>query len=282
MAYIREKTVKGEKYLYLVKSIWNSERQTSQQEIVKYLGKTSKVKKEDVPEEYRDSPKIIKFFSTMKYFIPKREKILIDKFQKNLFNALKKGDHGEVYALFESFTQIYGKTKFFENILKPVIGYTEKLGEQGRIDAGTELICNNMTYDLINTIIENDETKIIKQKILICTPYGEQHNIGSKILESELVSKGYDVFNLLPFTSSSSILSIINQKQPDFVFISVTLSDNIQSAQRLIKQIKENYQIPIIIGGQATKYKNIEWDVLTAENSSLKVIPKLIQSVTFR
>ena len=49
MVYIRSKSVKGDKYLYLVKSIWDSKKHTSKQEIIKYLGKATQVKTEDIP-----------------------------------------------------------------------------------------------------------------------------------------------------------------------------------------------------------------------------------------
>jgi len=59
MVYIRAKKVKGDQYLYLVKSVWDSKKSTSKQEIVKYLGKASEVIKDDIPVEYQDDPKIL-------------------------------------------------------------------------------------------------------------------------------------------------------------------------------------------------------------------------------
>ncbi|MBT3685501.1 MAG: histidine kinase, partial [Nitrosopumilus sp.] len=47
MVYIRFKKVKSEQYLYLVKSVWDSKKKTSKQEIIKYLGKASLVVKDD-------------------------------------------------------------------------------------------------------------------------------------------------------------------------------------------------------------------------------------------
>jgi len=49
MVYIRAKKVKSDQYLYLVKSIWDSKKSTSKQEIVKYLGKATEVVKDDIP-----------------------------------------------------------------------------------------------------------------------------------------------------------------------------------------------------------------------------------------
>jgi MerR family transcriptional regulator, light-induced transcriptional regulator len=63
MVYIRSKKVKGIDYAYLVQSVWDHKNSTSKQQIIKYLGKTTNVTIEDIPEEYRRDPKIITFVS---------------------------------------------------------------------------------------------------------------------------------------------------------------------------------------------------------------------------
>ena len=77
MVFLRSKTVKNESYSYLVKSKWNSKRKTSEQETIKYLGKTTNVTLEDIPDEYRNEPTILSFLSSNKQFdTKKREKYL--------------------------------------------------------------------------------------------------------------------------------------------------------------------------------------------------------------
>jgi len=44
MVYIRSKKVKGIDYAYLVKSVWNKRKNTSNQQTIKYLGKASDIK----------------------------------------------------------------------------------------------------------------------------------------------------------------------------------------------------------------------------------------------
>jgi len=58
MVYIRAKKIKSDQYLYLVKSVWDAKKNTSKQEIVKYLGKSSDVVNDDLPIDYRNDPKI--------------------------------------------------------------------------------------------------------------------------------------------------------------------------------------------------------------------------------
>ena len=59
MVYLRAKTVKSEQYLYLVKSVWDSKKNTSKQETIKYLGKATDVANDDIPIDYRNDPKIL-------------------------------------------------------------------------------------------------------------------------------------------------------------------------------------------------------------------------------
>ncbi|MGC2574749.1 MAG: hypothetical protein WA364_24810, partial [Candidatus Nitrosopolaris sp.] len=63
MVYIRSKNVKGIDYAYLVKSVWNSNKNSSLQKTIKYLGRTSSITIEDIPEDYRNDPKIITFMA---------------------------------------------------------------------------------------------------------------------------------------------------------------------------------------------------------------------------
>ena len=102
-----------------------------------------------------------------------------------------------------------------------------------------------------------------------------------RVLESQLASKGNTVYNLAPFTPASSILESIELNKPDCVFISVTLDENMLSANRMIQKINEQYNIPIIVGGQAVKIDSENENVLIGQNLSVTKILKLIQYKKF-
>jgi MerR family transcriptional regulator, light-induced transcriptional regulator len=88
LVYIRSKNVKGIDYAYLVKSVWNSNKNSSHQKTIKYLGKASSITIEDIPEDYRDNPKIVTFMTlyvskdtTKKQTVQKKKIELIDCYQ---------------------------------------------------------------------------------------------------------------------------------------------------------------------------------------------------------
>ena len=108
MAYLRVKSIRGQKYLYLVKSSWDAKKKTSKQTIIKYLGIESDVTINDVPEDYRNSEKISDYFLNQKYFQPKVQNELIQKLQLDMLTSLKNGDFVNAHSMLESYEKIYG------------------------------------------------------------------------------------------------------------------------------------------------------------------------------
>ena len=81
---MRTKSIRGQKYLYLVESQWDSKKKTSKQNIIKYLGIESNVSLTDVPENYQNSKNIIDYFTNQKYFQPTVQNEITEKLQKDL------------------------------------------------------------------------------------------------------------------------------------------------------------------------------------------------------
>jgi len=279
---MRAKSIRGQKYLYLVESKWDSKKKTSKQNIIKYLGVESNVSLHDIPENYQNSQKIIDYFRNQKYFQPTVQNEITKKLQKDLLILFQNGNHVHANSALQSYEEIYGFESFLTNVLTPLIQQIESLGTSKKIDLGTQTTCYNTIQDLMNLILEDNTIELKKKKILICVPYGEQHTLGTKVLESQLTSKGNTVYNLAPFTPASSILESIELNKPDCIFISVTLDENMLSANRMIQKINDQYNIPIIIGGQAMENNSENENVLMGQNLSITKILKLIQYKKFK
>lgn len=278
MAYLRVKSVRGQKYLYLVKSKWDAQKKTSKQTIIKYLGIESEVTLDDVPDEYRDSRKINDYFLNRKYFQPKVQNELIQNLQLDLLSSFKNGDFITPHTKILSYEKIYGFDSFFDEVLIPLIGEIGNLGNSKKIDLGTQTTCYNAIEDLLTKIIENNSINPSKKKVLICVPNGEQHTLGTKILQTKLSMNGNTVCNLPSFTPTSLIMDSIEHDNPDCVFISVTLDENILLARRMVEKIHEKYGVPIIVGGNAIKNDSEMWDLTLGKNLSIQKILKLIPS----
>lgn len=279
MVYIRAKKVKSDQYLYLVKSVWDSKKNTSKQEIVKYLGKASDVIKDDIPPEYRDDPKVL---STLARFNPTDIKKREDALKKAKLQLYKKLTDGDIHAsmeVYQEYVKIFNLPDFFDKILRPIM---HRIGEEwasGKISIATEHVASNVAQTLVKIIMEQITGNANKKKILICVPLGEEHHLGCDVLETYLSIKGFKVYNIGTSIPTESIINFIHNNRPDVIFISITLDDNIGAGQRLVRKIKEQFNTPILVGGfafQGEKFPRFNAKVIT--NSTLEELPKIIKA----
>ena len=264
MVYIRIKKVKNINYAYLVESKWNKEKRTSQQITRQYLGPLAQININKIPEEYRNESTIIKFLDSHDLNFGKSSE-LNKSLQDTLFEKLKNYELDDLINIYNEYTKsVYSLLDFYEKILIPVL---YKIGDQwakGEIDVATEHVCSNVAITLIDLInLQNHNKKISKsssststhKSIILCTPEGELHSIACKIIESLLLEKGYDVYNITSPLPTNSIESYYLDKiNSSIIIISVTLKENINSSIRFVQQIRQSFNIPIIIGGNAIKF----------------------------
>lgn len=280
MVYIRAKKVKSDQYLYLVKSIWDSKKNTSKQEIIKYLGKASEVVKDDIPIDYRNNSKIL---SVLASFNPKdieKREDATKKSKQQLYKKLTEGNIHDSVTIYQEYVKIFNTADFFDKILKPVMYEIGDDWVNNKISIATEHVASNVAQTLVKIIMDQISGTGNKKKILICVPLGEEHHLGCDVLETYLSIKGFKVYNIGTSIPTESILSFIDNNNPDVVLVSITLEDNLAAGQRLVRKIKDHKDIPILIGGFAFKSKKnpkFEGDVIL--DCGLEEIPKILKKI---
>lgn len=253
MVFIRDKKVKNHSYAYLVKNTWDNSSGKVKQEIVKYLGRSSKVTIKDIPKEFHEDPNIVAFIAAHSSDVKKTEEMEISMRDK-ILHLLINYDIEALFKTFERYSRIFGLVKFYERLLTPVMYRVGELWSKGNLDIATEHVCSNAAHTLVKIINEKVSRQIHSseaKKILLCTPEGELHSLGCMIIESVLISKGYSVFNIAPSVPSTSVISFANKIEPDLIIISITLAENINAANRLINHIRSTMgeHPPILLGG---------------------------------
>jgi len=257
MVYIRAKTVKSDQYLYLVKSVWDSKKNTSKQETIKYLGKASNIVNDDIPIDYRNDPKIL---SGLAKYNPKDIEIRNEaskKTKQKLYKKITGGNIGESLKIYEEYIKTFDTADFFDKILKPVMYDIGSDWENVKISIATEHVASNIAQTLVKNIMDQVKGSGNKKKILICVPVGEEHHLGCDVLETFLSTKGFKIYNMGTSIPTESILNFIDNNKPDAIVLSITIKDNLLAGQRLVRKINKEFNIPIFVGGLAVQGKNI-------------------------
>jgi cobalamin-dependent methionine synthase I len=264
VVYLRAKKVKSDQYLYLVKSVWDPKRNTSKQEIVKYLGKAENILRDDIPLDYRNDPKILSGLAKYNPKDIKKREEASQRSKQQLFKKLTEGNIQSSLKIYEDYIKIFNMSDFFDKILKPVM---YKIGDDwatGRISIATEHVASNVAQTLVKIIMDKVTGNASKKKILVCVPLGEEHHLGCDVLETYLSIKGFKVYNMSTSMPTESILSFINYNKPNVV----------------VRKIKDEFNIPIFVGGFAMHAEKIpKFDATVISDSSLEEIPKLLRTV---
>jgi len=286
MVYIRNKKVKGIDYAYLVQSVWDPKRNTSRQHTLKYLGKASEVTIEDIAEEYRDDAKILAFVSAFSSHQEERNE-LVSRIQEEVFILLDDCNVKGLLDIYEKYSRLFGLTDFYDKLLKPVMYRIGDLWQKGQLDVATEHASTNTALGLVKIINERITARTkepsSRYKAVICTPDGELHGLACNMIESLLLSKGFKVYNISTSIPSDYIMDYIRDLQPDILLVSITLVENIKSAERLIHQIhvKYNNKLPVVVGGSAfnnmKQYQNNTIDAFIINDASFGEIMKLVK-----
>ncbi|TVP41599.1 dihydropteroate synthase [Candidatus Nitrosocosmicus arcticus] len=93
---------------------------------------------------------------------------------------------------------------------------------------------------------------ISKGKIVLCTVYGDVHDIGKNLVKTILVNNGYEVFDLGKQVPIPSIVKKIKEVKADAVGLSALLVSTSKQMQLFSEFMRENkMDIPVLCGGAA-------------------------------
>ena len=165
MVYLRKKNVKGINYLYLVKSTWDKERKTSRQETIKYLGESSAVTRDDIPEEFREDVKINSFLLQNTPKDRQKREELIERLRNKLFSSLTEGSLKDTMEIYTAFLTNNSLEQFYERVMTPVMTEIGYFWSEGKLSIATEHVASNIAHSLVKVIAnENRKSKKNKEK----------------------------------------------------------------------------------------------------------------------
>lgn len=141
------------------------------------------------------------------------------------------------------------------NILEISLKEVGVLWEVGEIDVWNEHYISESILDIMRELKSFQKNNENKESSIICLTAGaEQHNIGIKMIADLLEVSGNKVIYLGSNIPTLSIINAIKSENPKYIAISVTITNNIESAKNVIQAIRASFKNKtplIIVGGMA-------------------------------
>jgi 5-methyltetrahydrofolate--homocysteine methyltransferase len=93
---------------------------------------------------------------------------------------------------------------------------------------------------------------VSKGKLVLCTVYGDVHDIGKNLVKTIFVNNGYTVYDLGKQVPMQKILEEINEVSADAVGLSALLVSTSKQMQYFVEHARQNgLKIPVLCGGAA-------------------------------
>jgi len=100
---------------------------------------------------------------------------------------------------------------------------------------------------------------VSKGKLVLCTVYGDVHDIGKNLVKTIFVNNGYTVYDLGKQVPLQKILEKIDEVKPDAIGLSALLVSTSKQMQYFVEHARQNgMAVPVLCGGAAinTNYIN--------------------------
>ena len=144
----------------------------------------------------------------------------------------------------------------YEDVVRRSLYEVGTLWEQGRITVAAEHLATAITESLLPLSYDRlfATPRNGKSAVIACTA-NEYHQIGGKMVADLFELHGWRGHFLGANTPLADLLSLVGQKHPDVVALSVSVAFSLDTLAAAIEALRHTFPtLPILVGGQAFRY----------------------------
>jgi len=180
---------------------------------------------------------------------------------KNYLNALLAGKRSECREMVQQLldADIAVKT-LYTHLFQRSLYRVGELWEHNQISVANEHLATSITESLLNLVYPAVfTTERTGKSALISCGANEYHQVGGKMVADILELNGWDGHFLGANTPAEDLLAQIQEVQPDFVGLSLSILSNIEHLKRSIEVVKSDFpNMDLLVGGQAFRWGGID------------------------
>jgi MerR family transcriptional regulator, light-induced transcriptional regulator len=169
-----------------------------------------------------------------------------------LFDALVYFDEIKAQEILNTLFGLFTIEKVFMDVFSPILIRIGDYWDTKKITSAHEHFASGLLKSHMERIVLSLPNRThLSKAVTVCSP-GEWHDIGLIMLTFFLRQRGMAVINLGANIAEEDVEQVINIIQPNFLFMSCTLQQNLLTTLNLVTQLRLNNQsLHIGIGGQA-------------------------------
>lgn len=196
----------------------------------------------------------------------------ISEINSDLIDALLIKDDNKVISLFQNnIIGVFDLQTIIEEIISTVLYKIGDLWYQGVITEADEHYATNQMRKVVSFMSVSSINQIKNRTAITMSIGSEKHTLGIEIVNMYLESIGVKTIYLGNSVPYKSFATLIEEYKPDYIFLSITLNENINHLMALVDFIVSKFgtSITIGLGGQATP------DLPKNDYNNVHIVPNL-------
>lgn len=185
-----------------------------------------------------------------------RKGIAWDPFRKDYLKALLAGDRAAAGEVIENLlASSIDLPAIYLNVLSPVMVQIGDLWGRGVINVAQEKLATQITLGQMAKLrLLQVGPRPSAQRVLVSCVEGEEHYVGARMAADLFMMEGWSVDFLGPNVPGTSLIEMIESRQPQLVALSATMQRHVKKAKRLMRQLTALSVPPkVLLGGQALR-----------------------------
>ncbi len=191
-------------------------------------------------------------------------------------SALLQGDRITCFKIVESLLQQnIGPHAIYTELFQRSLYEVGEMWERNKISVAVEHMATSITELLLASVYPYATSGKIKRgkKAVISCSVNEFHQIGARIVADTMDMEGWDVSFLGANTPTRDLLSLIQDRKPELLGLSLSIYFGMSSLIRTIEEVRAAFPgLHIVVGGQAFRWGGKE---MVAAFSDVDYIPTL-------
>jgi methanogenic corrinoid protein MtbC1 len=148
----------------------------------------------------------------------------------------------------------------YMGIFQRSLYHVGKMWESNQISVAREHMATTITENLLPLAYPlMFAAPHIGRKAVVACAAKEFHQLGGKMVADILELNGWDSYFMGANTQTSDLISILHEKQPDLLCISLSIRSGLPDLLSMLERIRtDNPSLPVIVGGQAFRMGGID------------------------
>lgn len=189
----------------------------------------------------------------------------LEAVELQLFQLLVEKKYFAFHQMMKQLSVQFSLLEMIDEIVRGVQSNIGEAWEKGEITVADEHYATGAISRTMAALFPLDQRVLGKKKAIALSIGSEEHTLSIELVSNFLQANGIDTQYLGKQVPIDSLNQMIKVFEPDYLFLSITLREQVNSLELLVKGLEKKEEptkqekLKIVVGGQGVKYLDTKW-----------------------